>query len=312
MIQGIKVIDFHSHFPCSGAWFPDYEVVDLHLERQKHTATRDPQAELWHKAYNFPHDHEEVADDGEAADRWYADVVAKGIEGVVFVSGGGNDRLADIVSRHPDRFVGFAHHDPFSPRAAEELERALSKLGLKGYKILAPSLARPISDPALFPLWEICRSHEVPVLIHFGVLGGAGGVSSHININPLALHDAAKKFPEVSFVVPHFGAGYPTELLHLCWTCANVYVDSSGSNQWVRWMAYPLTLQELLRKFCETIGPDRLLFASDSSWFPRTFAMTYLEEQHRALRFLGLPEDALEKIFYKNAQRLLRLEPRQP
>lgn len=307
MIQGITVIDFHAHFPCSGPWFPDYEAVDRHLQRQKRAATRDPQSDLWHKAYNFPREHEEIADDGEAADRWYADILAKGIEGVVFVSGGGNERLARIVARHPDRFFGFAHHNPFAPNAADELERALGKLGMRGYKILGPSLARPIGDPALFPLWEICRAHRVPVLIHFGVLGGAGGISAQVNINPLALHDAAKEFPDVDFVVPHFGAGYPTELLQLCWTCPNVHVDSSGSNQWVRWMAYPLTLQDLLRKFCETIGPERLLFATDSSWFPRGFTMSYLEEQHRALRFLGLGEESLQKILSGNARRLLRL-----
>jgi len=147
----------------------------------------------------------------------------------------------------------------------------------------------------------------VPVLIHFGVLGSSGGISSHMNINPLALHDAVKAFPRVNFIVPHFGAGYPTELLHLCWTCPNVYVDSSGSNQWVRWMAYPLTLQDLFRKFYETVGPDRMLFATDSSWFPRTFTMTYLEDQHRIMRFLGFPDGDLEKILYKNAERLLHL-----
>lgn len=307
MIQGIKVVDFHSHFPCSGAWFPDYPAVDRRRAREADPATRDPQAELWRKAYNFAEGREEIADDLQAADRWYADIEAKGVEAVVFVSGGGNERLARIVSRHPDRFFGFAHHNPFAPGAAAELERALGERKLRGYKILAPSLDGPIGDPALFPLWEICRRHRVPVLIHFGVLGGAGGVSAHPNINPLALHDAAKEFPDVPFVVPHFGAGYPTELLQLCWTCANVHVDSSGSNQWVRWLAYPLTLPELLRKFCETIGPERLLFASDSSWFPRGFATTYLEEQHRALRFLNLPEEALHKIFHGNAERLLGL-----
>jgi predicted TIM-barrel fold metal-dependent hydrolase len=308
VIQGIKVIDIHSHFPNSGEWFPGYEPVDRHLARQKETAGRDPQAELWRKAYNFAEKREEVADDGEASDRWYRDVVQKQIEVVVFVSGGGNDRLARIVSRHPDRFLGFAHHNPFSPGAAAELERALVELRLKGYKILAPALPGPISDPALFPLWEICAKHQVPALIHFGVLGAAGGVSAHPNINPLSLHEAAKEFPQVRFIVPHFGAGYPTELLQLCWTCPNVYVDTSGSNQWIRWMAYPLSLQDLFRKFYETIGPERLLFATDSSWFPRTFAMTYLEEQHRIMRFSGFHEEDIEKILWRNAAGLLRLE----
>jgi hypothetical protein len=308
VIQGIKVIDIHSHFPVVGEWFPGYTQVSKRITKQKKPELRDVQGEIWRKAYNFPAGREEVADDREASDRWYRDIVEKDIEGVVFVSGGGNERLARIVNYHPDRFLGLAHHHPFAPEAAEELERALRDLGLRGYKLLGPSLERPISDPELFALWEICAEYEAPVLIHFGVLGSSGGISSHININPLTLHDAAKTFPRVNFIVPHFGAGYPTELLHLCWACPNVYVDSSGSNQWVRWMAYPLTLQDLFRKFYETIGPDRMLFASDSSWFPRTFTMSYLEEQNRIMRFLRFPDSDIEKILYKNAQRLLRLE----
>jgi len=308
VIQGIKVIDIHSHFPVVGDWFPGYTQVSKRITKQKKSETKDLPGEIWRKAWNFPAEREEVADDREASERWYRDVVDKGVERVVFVSGGGNERLAKIVGYHPDRFTAFAHNHPFAPDAAEQLEHALKDLGMKGYKLLGPSLDRPISDPALFPLWEICGKYEVPVLIHFGVLGSSGGISAHINMNPLALHDALKAFPKVNFIVPHFGAGYPTELLHLCWTCANVYVDSSGSNQWVRWMAYPLTLQDLFRKFYETVGPERMLFGTDSSWFPRTFAMSYLEEQNRILRFLRLPDGDIEKILYKNAERLLRLK----
>jgi predicted TIM-barrel fold metal-dependent hydrolase len=306
VIQGVKVIDFHTHFPCVGSWFPDYRVLgELGGRRQ---AGEMQLSELWRKAYNFPQERVVIEDDAEASDRWYADVVDKQIDQVVFVSGGGNRRLANIVGRHPDRFIGFAHHHPFDPKAPEILDEAVTKLGLRGYKILGTAIGRPISDKALFPLWEVCRAHELPVLIHFGILGAAGGLSCGTNISPLSIHGAAKAFPEVRFVVPHFGAGYPTEALHLCWTCPNIHVDSSGSNQWTRWMAYDLSLQQLFRKFYETMGPERLLFATDSSWFPRTYAYTYLEEQHKIMRFLGFKDADIEMILYGNARRLLKLD----
>ena len=227
---------------------------------------------------------------------------------VVFISGGENERLSRIVSFHPDRFIGFAHHYPFSEHAAETLKHAVTELGLKGYKILATTLDKPIGDKSLYELWEICEQYSIPVIIHFGVQGAAGGIAAGININPLTLHDVAKDFPEVSFVVSHLGAGYPTELLHLCWACPNVYVDTSGSNQWVRWMAYELSLQSLFKKFYETIGPERILFATDSSWFPRIFAYTYLEDEHRIMRFLRFSEEDIELILWKNARRLLKLD----
>ena len=303
MIQGIKVFDFHCHFPNSGSWFPDYTGQDVHDQDDEDKR----QAELWRKAYNFPEHRVVIEDDREAADSWYQDMVKKEIDLAVFVSGGGNERLAGIVAHHPDRFVGFAHHHPLAKDAPDQLEKALTELGHKGYKILGPAVSRPISDPSLFPLWEICQAHDVPVLIHFGILDGAVGLAGAININPLALQDAAKAFPNVKFVLPHFGAGYPTELLHLCWVCPNVLVDTSGSNQWVRWMAYDLNLEQLFKKFYQTIGPERIIFATDSSWFPRTFAYSYLEEQHRIMRFLGWPQADIELILWKNTARLLKL-----
>ena len=102
MIQGIKVLDIHSHFPNSGDWFPDYKQVSHHLSKQKEMKNRDRQNEIWRKAYNFPVRREEVTDDQEASDRWYRDIVEKEIEVVVFVSGGGNERLAHIVGATVD------------------------------------------------------------------------------------------------------------------------------------------------------------------------------------------------------------------
>ena len=71
---------------------------------------------------------------------------------------------------------------------------------------------------------------------------------------------------------------------------------------------WKLTLEDLIRKFYETVGPDRILFGSDSSWFPRGFSIRYLQDQIRACRFMNLPDDALRKIFGDNAVRLFRLE----
>src|SRR5690606_22709089 len=137
---------------------------------------------------------------------------------------------------------------------------------------------------SLYPVWETCERLGIPVLCHFGMLGAAGGVSYHPNISPAVLEPVARDFPTVDFIIPHFGIQHVTDLLFLCWSCPNVNVDSSGSNQWVRWMPYNLTLDDLFRKFYETIGPERILFGSDSSWFPRGFAIRRSEEHTSELQ----------------------------
>jgi hypothetical protein len=75
----------------------------------------------------------------------------------------------------------------------------------------------------------------------------------------------------------------------------------------MRWMPDDLTMKDLFRKSMETIGAERLIFATDSSWFPRGFSVEYLREQLRVCYDMGLDEESIRKIFYGNAARLLKL-----
>lgn len=307
---GIPILDFHAHFPHPdedlwGAWGRAYAARHgqdklMLLQRRNDEGQRE-----WWRRWSFPFPEPLPVEEGIT--RWAAEVERYRLEGIVFLTGGGNDELARICTRHP-RFFGFAHHDPFGPDAAGELRRAVTELGLRGYKILAPSLAGRIDDRALDPVWETCEALGIPVLVHFGPLGGAGGIAYHANISPLVLHDVAKAFPTVPFVVPHFGCGYVKELLHLCWACENVYVDTSGNNEWMRWQIPELTLEDLFRRFRETIGPHRIVFGTDSSHFPRGFVVRYVEEQLRACRSVGFTESEVHAVFAGNARRLLGLE----
>ncbi len=310
--QGLRIIDFHAHFPTSKPMMGDsYPSRHEHPRGPERAAVIRQWAKMyndeWRLAWDFPPAETEKRSDEEQADRWAAEVDRYGLDRLVFVTGGGNDNLAAIVARHPDKFIGFAHHNPFGDGAAVELARAVTQLGFRGYKLLAPALDKPIDDRAAWSVWEVAEEYDIPVLIHFGILGGGGGVAWHENINPLRLHDVARAFPTVRFVIPHFGCGYVRETLHLCWSCANVYVDTSGSNQWMRWMPEELTTKILFRKYLETIGAERLIFATDSSWFPRGFAVHYLQDQLRDCRELGVSQDVLQAIFGGNAARLLKI-----
>ena len=313
-LHGIKVIDFHAHFPVQRPESRANHTQSL-IKRYGETKAKIIIAnslryrEEWRLKWGFDSPETDTHTDEEQAERWIADMDSKGLSRVNFVMGGGNDNLSKVVKMHPDRFTGFAHHDLFSEDAAVELERSVKTLGLKGYKLIASGLNRPIDDKAAYPVWETAERLEIPVLIHFGVLGGGGGPARSLhNLNPLSLWEVAASFPTLNFVIPHFGACYFRELLQLCWACPNVLIDTSGSNQWMAWMPYKLTLRELFLKCLETVGSDRIVFGTDSSYFPRGFAVDYLREQLREVRAIGVDESTVHKIFYGNAARLLRLD----
>jgi len=310
MTAHVPVLDFHAHFPIRGGGDRVRDqYVTRHGEAKWAVITGWLRADQagWRRAWGFP-DPEPPGPDDEMADRWAAEAARHRLVRIVFVTGGDNDRLARAVARHPDTFVGFAHHDPFRPDAAAELDRAVRTLGLRGYKLIAPLLSGRIDDERLYPVWDTAERLGVPVLIHFGPLRYQG-IVSHPNMSPLVLQDVARAFPGVPFVIPHFGCGYPRELLHLAWVCGNVHVDTSGSNEWMRWMPYPLTLAGLFRTFLETVGPSRIVFGTDSSWFPRGFAARYLADQMRACYEIGCAAAAVRAIFAGNAARLLGLTP---
>lgn len=294
------IIDFHAHFPVGGG--PRRELHPRLKEYDEQRNRRMRQEWDFPAAEPFAQTDEEIA---AAADRWLAELDRYGIAKILFVTGNGNDTLAKIVARAPDRFLGFAHHDPCQPGALEELQRAVEELGLKGLKTFGPRFSLPFEDPSLRPLWTYMADKRLPLLIHFGWLGRAGGVVYHPRLDPTTIYPMAREFADIPIIIPHFGCGYIKELLQLCWACPNIYVDTSGSNQWMRWMPYEVTLESAFRKFYETIGPQRILFGSDSSWFPRGFAYRYLQDQTRACFYLNFPEDDIADIFGGNAQRLL-------
>lgn len=301
----MRVIDSHVHFPAKGfiegAGAPD----PLPQAAYKHPWLDEERAK-WKRAWRFP--PEEKTDLEEGRRRWKKECEDRPyLKKIVFVTAGSNDFAAELQKDDSEHFISYAHHDPLLPDAAERLDKALGELGLKGYKLLGPAIDVPLNDKRFYPLWEIAQEREVPVLIHFGIMGGAGGIASHVNINPLIIHDAAKNFPRLSFIVPHFGCGYVFETLNLCWACPNVFIDTSGSNQWMRWMPYELNLEILFRKYRETIGSGRILFGTDSSWFPRGFAGAYLDEQIRAMVYVGYSEEELDAVLYRNAAALLKL-----
>src|SRR5690625_4727139 len=125
------------------------------------------------------------------AERWAAEVSRYGLRTVNFVSAGGNERLAELVRAYPGKFTGFAHHR-LEPGAETELRRAVTELGLRGYKQLGPRTDYAFEDPRLRPVWEFLAEHRLPALIHFGFLGRGGGVVQHPRMSPLSPFEPAR------------------------------------------------------------------------------------------------------------------------
>ncbi|GGE30939.1 hypothetical protein GCM10011391_06990 [Pullulanibacillus camelliae] len=295
------LIDFHTHFPVDHE--PHQEKRSLHPEVLHY---KKELRRIWREQFKFDDPETEHPGNAVQLQRWKQEVTTYDIQKVVFVTGGGNQVLSDLIKDSPE-FIGFAHHDLSEDGAYEKLKFAVEELGLSGYKWFGPLMRKPFDSPELKPFWTYLNDHRLPCLIHFGVLGGPGGTVYHPYINPLTIGNVVQTYVDIPFVFPHFGAGYWQELLQLAWSSPNVYVDSSGSNDWVRWMPYPLTLTDLFQKAYETIGPQRMIFGTDSNNFPRGFSKRYLDLQEAACLNIGMSKEDMQKFFGGNAARLLKI-----
>ncbi len=78
-----------------------------------------------------------------------------------------NDGLAELVSRHPERFPYFVGALSFldADRAAREVTRAV-KLGAKGFQICTHVRGRPLDDPAFLPIFDAIAQADVPIWLH--------------------------------------------------------------------------------------------------------------------------------------------------
>lgn len=100
-------------------------------------------------------------------------------------------------------------------------------------------------------------------------------------------------------IIPHFGAGFFREALMAADQCATIHLDTSSSNGWMKY--YPgLTLEAVFRQALAVTGPDRLLFGTDSSFFPRGWQKPIHDAQVAALQAIGVDAMVGEKVFGSN------------
>jgi aminocarboxymuconate-semialdehyde decarboxylase len=79
-----------------------------------------------------------------------------------------NDSMADLCSKHPDRFVGFAAalHMEDMEQAMAELHRSIKDLGARGVQIFTNVNGKPLDRPDYLPLFDAMAEYDLPIWMH--------------------------------------------------------------------------------------------------------------------------------------------------
>lgn len=246
--------------------------------------------------------------DDELADAWVGEWDRHQVERGVLIASTPNDAesVAAAVARHPSRVVGAFMVDPATADLHQRLDRAFGTLGLRMACLFPAMHGIELTDPRIAEVFTAAQAHKGAVFVHCGVL--TLGVRTKLGLpsrfdlrlgDPLAVAAVASRFPEVPVIIPHFGAGLFREALMAASTTPNIYLDTSSSNRWTK--LYPgLTLREVFAAAFDTVGASRILFGSDSSFFPRGWQAAIYETQLALLEDLGVEAIDRQRVFGGN------------
>lgn len=240
-----------------------------------------------------------------------------------------NDRLAEAIRNHPDRFNGMTAIAPQDPqRAAQEIERGKS-LGMSAVVINSHTHGEYLDDPKFWPIFEAAEAVGHAIYIHpqtpsrrmIGPLLEAGldsaiygfAVETGMHLLRIIVRGVFDRFPNLRIIVGHCGEALPFWLFRMDYMHAasvragryanmqplqkkvsdylreNVYVTTSG-------MAWEPAIS-----FCQKVlGVDRVLYAMD-------YPYQYEADEVRTSDELPLSAADKKKFFQGNAEAVFGL-----
>jgi hypothetical protein len=277
----MTICDVHCHFFSQGF----FRALGRELQIEGDAAEELPRRLGW----------DPPGTDEALADRWVAEMDRHRVAKVMLIASvpGDESSVAAAVRRHPSRLAGAFMFNPALPDVAGRIDRAFADPALR-MACLFPAMHHvPLDDPATEAVFAAAERHGRAVFVHCGVLSiGARkklGLPCRFDLrlgHPLGVAAVAVRHPSVPVVIPHFGGGLFREALMAADTAHNILLDTSSSNSWIKF--HPgLTLRDVFAAALDVVGPSRLLFGSDSSFFPRGWQHAIYDSQREIVDGLG-------------------------
>jgi len=197
-----------------------------------------------------------------------------------------NDRFADMQRGHPSRFVGLAHVPVFDDAGLHELDRAVRELGLRGVAIASQMGGLSLDTPRLRAFYGKVAALKIPIFVHpamalrgYALLGDydlarilGRELDLQLATTRLIAGGVLEAFPDVNFVIAHFGGGIAAVKERLAAKAGRfgtltrpfgayfdrLYFDAAGFEGGPNALTCALT----------GIRPDRIVFATD---YPQDF-----------------------------------------
>jgi len=247
------------------------------------------------------------------AQQWVAEMDQRHVDRMVFFSFPFDEMsLHEAILAHKSRITGFATVNPQNPRILGKLETLLGNMKFKGICLFPAMHNFHLDSKEALTVFHVANALRLAVFVHCGAikttfrnrLGMPDNFNGHL-ARPLLLQKIAADHPDVRFIIPGMGAGLFTELLMLADLCDNVYTDTSGINVWAKYLPGQPSPGAMLKQAMDVFGSERILFGTNSGWFPRGWRRDVFEQQTAAMQEAGISEKEAAGIFGGNLARIL-------
>ncbi len=214
------------------------------------------------------------------------------------IAGLPNDYYADIVKKHPDKFVGFAGIDPLKRmKAVREIRRSYD-LGLRGVAVRPFMFGIPPHHAKMYPIYSTCVELDIPIWFHLSINYSTNNMEVE---RPIYLDIVAQDFPELKIIAGHGGWPWVNELVAVAWRNPNIYIDIASYIP--KYIGMKGTGWEQLIHFGNSVLQDKVLFGS--TWLFMGMSIKQLAD---GVMDLPLKEEVKRKWLYENAARLLGIK----
>ncbi len=253
-----------------------------------------------------------------------------------------NDEMADLVSRHPDRFAGFAACIPMNhPGEAErELHRAIGDLGARTVQIFSNVAGRPLDRDEFRFLFETMAGYDLPILLHpargadfpdyaseersrYEIWWTFGWpYETSVAMARLVFAGVFDRLPGLKVITHHMGAMIPyfegrvghgwdqlgRRTTEEDYTALRKSMKMRTLDYFKLFYADTALFGSLAATRCGLafFGVDRVVFASDTPFEPEPGV--YIRETIDVVDRLEITAEERERIYWKNAKRLLKLD----
>ncbi len=210
--------------------------------------------------------------------------------------------VADYVSRHPGKLIGFAGIDPTERTALDDVYEA-RQLQLRGLVVSPPNQDFHPTDTRAMKVYALAQKLDMPVLFH--PVTPRSPKARLEFASPVYLDEVARSFPDLRIVVAQMAQPFVHETVALLMKHEHVYADVAGvlSRRWVAYQALSLAHQyDVL---------DKLLFGSDFPYRPveRCIEDLYsINQVAQGTQLPTIPREQLRALLERDTLSLLGLK----